>query len=97
MRMMMKIAIPFEAANKAVDDGSAQRILKASLEALRPEGVYFYPAEEGRIITMFIDVKESSDMPLIGEPFFRGLSARVTFTPVMNLPDFMAGLAKVAH
>jgi hypothetical protein len=96
MRMQMKIVIPFEAANRAAEDGSAQRILKRSLEELRPEAVYFYPAEDGRTILMFVDVKEPSDMPPIGEPFFRGLSARVTFTPVMNLPDFMAGLAK-AH
>jgi hypothetical protein len=97
MRMMMKISIPFEAANRAVQDGSAQRILKTSLEALRPEAVYFHPAEDGRTILLFLDVKESSDIPAIGEPFFQGLNARITFTPVMNLPDFQAGLAKLPH
>src|SRR5689334_17732118 len=95
MRMLMKISIPFDAAIRATEDGSAQRILKSSIEALRPEAIYFHPAEDGRTILMVIDVKESSDMPSIGEPFFHGLSARVTFTPVMNLPDFMAGLAKM--
>jgi hypothetical protein len=96
MRMMMKIAIPIEAGNKAVADGSAQRILQASFETLRPEAAYFYPAEEGRMILMFIDVKEPSDMPAIGDPFFTGMNARVTYTPVMNPQDFQAGLAKLA-
>jgi|SRR3954468_3662858 hypothetical protein len=95
MRTMMKITIPIEAANKAVQDGSAQRILQTSLEALRPEAAYFFPAEEGRTILLFIDLKENSDMPAIGEPFFHGLNARITFTPVMNGQDFQAGMAKL--
>ena len=96
MRTMMKISIPIEAANKAVQDGSVKRILQTSLEALRPEATYFYPGEDGRTILLFIDLKETSDMPAIGEPFFQGLNARITFTPVMNLQDFQAGMAK-AH
>lgn len=97
MRTMMKIVVPFEAANRASQDGSAKRILQMSLETLRPEAAYFYPAEDGRTILLFIDVKETSDMPAIGEPFFAGLNARVTFTPVMNGQDFQAGMAKAGH
>jgi hypothetical protein len=95
--MMMKVSIPIEAANKAMEDGSAKRILQTAFETLRPEATYFYPAEDGRTILFFIDVKETSDMPSIGDPFFKGLSARVTFTPVMNPQDFQAGLAKLAR
>jgi hypothetical protein len=97
MRMMMTITIPIEAANKAVQDGSAKRILQSSFETLRPEAAYFYPSESGRTILLFVDVKETSDMPVIGEPFFAGLNAKVTFTPVMNAQDFQAGMAKLAH
>ncbi len=97
MRMMMKISIPIEAANQAVKDGSAQRILRTSLETLRPEAAYFYPSEEGRTILLFLDVKENSDIPATGEPFFQGLKARISFTPVMNAQDFQAGMAKLPH
>ena len=97
MRMMMTISIPIEAANKASADGSAMRILKSSFETLRPEAVYFYPGAEGRTILVFLDVAENSDLPSIGEPFFQGFSARITFTPVMNLPDFQKGMAKKAQ
>jgi len=97
MRMMMKISIPIEAANRAMQDGSAPRILQKSFETLRPEAIYFYPGEEGRNILVFLDVKEPSDLPAIGDPFFKGLEARVTFTPVMNLQDFQAGVAKLGH
>jgi len=36
-------------------------------------------------------------MPAIGEPFFQGFNAKVTFTPVMNGHDFQAGMAKAGH
>jgi hypothetical protein len=97
MRMMMKISIPTEAVNESMADGSAKRILQTSMEALRPEAAYFFPSDEGRIILLFIDVKENSDIPAIGEPFFQGLRARISFTPVMNGQDFQAGLAKLAR
>ena len=97
MRMMMKISLSTEAVNKAVSDGSVQPIMQAAFETLRPEAAYFYPSEDGRIILFFIDVKEPSDIPAIGEPFFKGLNARIAFTPVMNPQDFQAGLAKLAR
>lgn len=97
MRMLMKISIPIEAANRAVRDGSVKEIMKTTLEQLRPEAAYFYPSEEGRTMLLFVDVKENSDIPAMGEPLFQGLSARVSFTPVMNLQDFQAGMAKLSR
>ena len=94
---MMQISIPTEAANKAVQDGSVKGILQSAFETLRPEAAYFYPAQEGRTILLFIDLKEASDMPASGEPFFKGLNAKVTFTPVMNKDEFQAGMAKLAR
>ena len=97
MRMLMKISIPIEAANRAVRDGSVKEIMKTTLEQLRPEAAYFYPSEEGRTMLLFVDVKENSDIPAMGEPLFQGLGARVSFTPVMNLQDFQAGMAKLSR
>jgi hypothetical protein len=96
MRMMMRVSVPIEAANKAVQDGSMGRILGAQLEKLRPEAVYFFAADDVRTALLFLDVKEASDMPVIADPFFQGVSARITFTPVMTAQDFQAGMAKLA-
>jgi hypothetical protein len=96
MRMMMKVSVPIEAANKAIQDGSMKKILQAQLEKLRPESVYFFANDDVRTALLFIDVKEESDMPVIADPFFQGVSARITFTPVMNGQDFQAGMAKLA-
>jgi hypothetical protein len=96
MRMMMRVSVPIEAANKAIQDGSMGKILQAQLEKLRPEAVYFHAADDVRTALLFIDLKEASDMPVVADPFFQGLGAHITFTPVMNVPDFQAGLAKLA-
>ena len=95
MRMMMKILISTESVNQAMKDGSVKQIMQTAFESLRPEASYFFPSEEGRTILLFVDVKDPSDIPAAGEHFFKGLNARVAFTPVMNAQDFQAGLAKL--
>ncbi len=37
---------------------------------------------------------DSSDIPPAAEPFFLGLDATVTFSPVMNAQEMQAGVAK---
>jgi len=96
MRMMMKVSVPVEAANKAVQEGTMGKLLQAQLERLRPEAVYFYADDDVRTALLFIDVKDASDMPVIADPFFQQVSARIRFTPVMNVADFQAGMAKLA-
>ena len=44
---------------------------------------------------IFFDLKESSDIPAITEPFFQKANASVELLPVMNQEDLMAGMAKL--
>jgi hypothetical protein len=96
MRMMMKVSVPIEAANKAVQDGSMGKLLQAQLERLRPEAVYFHADDDVRTALLFIDVEDPGDMLSIADPFFQQVNARIRFTPVMNVQDFQAGMAKLA-
>jgi hypothetical protein len=96
MRMMMKVSVPIEAANRAVQDGSMKKLLQEQLEKLRPESVYFFADDEVRTALLFIDVKDDSDMLVIADPFFQAVNARIRFTPVMNAQDFQAGMVKLA-
>ena len=96
MRMMMKVSVPIETANKTIQDGTMQKVLQAQLEKLRPESVYFFAEDDVRTMLLFVDVKDASDMPVIADPFFQGVNARIRFTPVMTLQDFQTGMAKLA-
>jgi hypothetical protein len=95
MRTLLKITIPAEAGNKGVQDGTLQKIMGEAMERLRPEAAYFF-ADGGLRAGMFvIDLKDSSDIPSIAEPFFSGLNAAVEFIPVMNADDLKKGLERV--
>jgi hypothetical protein len=58
------------------------------LESLKPEAAYFTTGASGeRVGFIFFDMKETSQIPAIAEPFFLAYNARVTFSPVMNAED----------
>lgn len=97
MRTMLKVSVPVETANEAIKDGRMGKVLQAELEKLRPEAVYFFAEDDVRTMILFLDIKDSSDMPVIADPFFQQVNARIRFTPVMNVQDFQAGMAKLAQ
>lgn len=94
MRTLLKVTCPVEASNKAVADGTLSKIVKSTTEKLNPEATYFLPMDGCRAMLFVFDLKDSSDLPGISEPFFASLNAKVEFSPVMNGEDLQKGLAK---
>jgi len=45
-----------------------------------------------RTAYFFFDMKDSSQMPAIGEPFYQELNATVEMIPCMNADDLRKGL-----
>ena len=95
MRTLITISIPAEAGNTAVQSGALPKIMGEALERLKPEAAYFTTMNGLRTALMVFDMKDSSEMPSIAEPFFSGFSAAVTFSPVMTADDLKAGLQKI--
>lgn len=95
MRMLLRIAIPNDGGNKAVKDGAIGRIVGAFMEEHHPEAAYFYAEGGERVGHFVLDVKDSSQLPSLAEPFFLGLNARVSLIPVMNPQDLKTGLEKL--
>lgn len=100
MRMMLKITVPTVEGNKALKDGSMEKFIGHSLSELKPEAAYFTAEKGQRTAYLFVDMKDSSDLPYYGERFFLAFNAAIDFVPVMNaeelkkgLPRAMAGLA----
>jgi hypothetical protein len=88
MRMLMQIAIPVEAGNHAARTGAFGGTFQRILESLKPEAAYFTTGTSGeRGGFIVFDLKETSQLPAIAEPFFLAFNARVTFSPVMNAED----------
>jgi hypothetical protein len=95
MRTLITVSIPCDAGNNAVQDGSLPKIMAESMERLKPEAAYFTTIHGRRTALLVFDLKDSSDMPSIAEPFFSGFNAEVTFSPVMTADDLKAGLGKI--
>jgi hypothetical protein len=88
MRMMMQITIPVEVGNEAARTGAFGPPFQKMLEPLKPEAAYFttgLTGERGGFIVL--DMKDTSQLPAVAEPFFLAFNARVTFFPVMNAAD----------
>jgi hypothetical protein len=92
---MMKVQIPIEAGNRAIKDGTLPQILEKVFAEIKPEATYFMTFDGERTAYVVFDLKDSTLIPSIAEPFFMGLNARVQFSPVMNGEDLKTGLGKL--
>jgi hypothetical protein len=91
MRMLMKVSFPVEAGNAAARNGSLGTKVKAILDELKPEAAYFVANEFGqRCGYIIFDMKETSQIPSIAEPWFLAFNAGITMTPAMTLQDLAA-------
>jgi len=95
MRTMIRIKIPVEAGNRALQEGTLPKVIMEAIERLKPEAAYFCPDQGLRAAFMVVDLKDSSEIPGIAEPFFSRLNAAVDFVPVMNAEDLKKGLTKI--
>lgn len=93
MRMLLRVSIPVEAGNAAAKAGTLGSTIEQILADLKPEAAYFLADDDGqRSGSIVFDMKDSSEIPSVAEPWFLAFNAKVSFRPIMNPQD----LAKAA-
>ena len=84
MRMLIHVKIPNREFNAYVKDGSIGKKLKAVLDEMKSEAVYFTELDGCRGAIVITDVAEPSDVPKLAEPWFLMFDAKVEFHIVMS-------------
>ena len=84
---MMKVSLPVDRANEMAVDGMLSKKIKEILAEQKPEAAYFTAEDGMRTGLIFIQMKDSSEIPKFAEPWFLSFDAFVDFKPVMAPAD----------
>ncbi|WP_328670577.1 DUF3303 family protein [Streptomyces sp. NBC_00328] len=95
MRVMLRATMDTEKANELIRSGKLPQLMQETMERLKPEATYFTTYEGSRACYMVFDLQDSSRIPVIAEPFFTELGARIDLSPVMNAEDLHKGLSQL--
>jgi hypothetical protein len=88
MRMLLRVSIPVDAGNAAAKNGTLGTTVETILADLKPEAAYFFADDNGnRSGSIVFDMKDTSQIPSIAEPWFLAFNAKVSFRPVMSPQD----------
>jgi hypothetical protein len=96
MRMLLRVQMDTESANRAIRDGSFAQTMERVMNELHPEAAYFTAQDGKRTGFIVFDLKEPSDIPSIAEPFFMGVNADIDMSPCMTPEDVQVGLEKAS-
>ncbi|MCP4305220.1 MAG: hypothetical protein GY788_10165, partial [bacterium] len=87
VRMMLKVQIPVEAGNKAIENGTMGPIFENLMKKINPEAAYF-SQEDGLRTAYFVYVIDGTfEFAEIHEPLIQGLGARVFDQPALTWAD----------
>lgn len=96
MRMLLRVSIPVETGNAAAKAETLGSTIQTLMGELKPEAAYFFADDEGQRMCAFVfDMKDTSQIPAIVEPWFIAFNAKASLRPVMNAQDLAAGGAAI--
>jgi hypothetical protein len=88
MRMLLRVSIPVETGNAAAKAGTLGSTVERILADLKPEAAYFFADDDGqRSASILFDMKDTSQIPGVAEPWFLAFNASVSLRPIMNPQD----------
>jgi hypothetical protein len=87
MRFLMSFKMPHEPFNKLVREGVAGQKLGRVVEETRPEQIYFTERDGFRAGVAVYEIKDTTGMCAIAEPWFLTFAAECRFSLAMSPED----------
>jgi len=98
MRMLLRVSIPVETGNAAAKAGTLGTTIERILADLKPEAAYFLADDNGnRSGSIVFDMKDTSQIPAIAEPWFLAFNAKISLRPVMSPQDLAKGAPAITQ
>jgi hypothetical protein len=95
---LLRVSIPIESGNAHAKAGTLGSTVDRILADLKPEAAYFFADDNGnRSASIVFDMKDSSQIPAVAEPWFLAFNAKVSFRPVMTPQDLATGRSGIAN
>ncbi|MFD5627045.1 MULTISPECIES: hypothetical protein [unclassified Streptomyces] len=95
MRVLLRATMDTEKSNESLRSGKMPELLTEILDHIKPEAAYFGPLGGRRTALLVLDMKDSSEIPALGEPFLTEFNAEIEITPIMNGEDLQRGLSQL--
>jgi hypothetical protein len=96
--MLLRVSIPAETGNAASRTGTLGSTVQKIVADLKPEAAYFFADDNGnRSGSIVFNMKDTSQIPAIPEPWFLAFNAMVSLRPVMNAQDLAAAGPGIAQ
>jgi hypothetical protein len=77
LRGVARVSIPVETGNAAISDGSLPKTIDSILADLKPEAAYFAEDNGKRTGFIYFDLKDTSQIPAVAEPWFLAFDAHI--------------------
>src|SRR5215475_14310323 len=92
MRFLIHAKIPTEAGNLMLQDPNLLNKLETYKNEVKAEVTYFFEEEGDRVAAFIVDISAASEIPVLIEPLFNGMGARVQLHPIMSFDDLKNGI-----
>jgi hypothetical protein len=92
MRFIVQAKIPTEAGNLMLQDPNLLSKLQTYIKKVKAEATYFFEQDGDRLAVFIVDITQASEIPVLIEPLFSGMGARVEIHPVISFDDLKNGI-----